>query len=65
MEDILHDLRETTANIKEFSYTLQSDGSELVMTAERTCRQPQWRRGREPGQPQSDHGEHPGSVEER
>ncbi len=31
MEDMLHDLRETTANIKEFSYTLRSDGSELVM----------------------------------
>ncbi len=27
----LHDLRETTANIKEFSITLRSDGSELVM----------------------------------
>ena len=31
MEDMLHDLRETTANIKEFSYTLKSDGGELVM----------------------------------
>ncbi len=31
MEDILHDLRQTTANIKEFSYALRSDGSELVM----------------------------------
>jgi phospholipid/cholesterol/gamma-HCH transport system substrate-binding protein len=31
MEDILHDLRETIANIKEFSVTLQGDGSELVM----------------------------------
>jgi len=31
MEDILHDLRETTANIKDFSHTLRSDGSELVM----------------------------------
>lgn len=31
MEDILHDLRDTMANIKEFSYTLQGDGSELVM----------------------------------
>jgi phospholipid/cholesterol/gamma-HCH transport system substrate-binding protein len=30
MEDILHDLRETTANIKEFSYALRGDGSELV-----------------------------------
>jgi phospholipid/cholesterol/gamma-HCH transport system substrate-binding protein len=31
MEDILQDLRQTTANIKEFSYTLRSDGSEVVM----------------------------------
>lgn len=31
MEDILSDLRQTTANIKEFSYTLQGDGSEMVM----------------------------------
>ena len=31
MDDILHDLRETTANIKEFSYALKSDGSEVVM----------------------------------
>ncbi|MDH4163356.1 MAG: MlaD family protein [Nitrospirota bacterium] len=31
MEDILHDLRQTTANIKEFSYALRSDGGELVM----------------------------------
>ncbi len=31
MEDILQDLRQTTANIKEFSHTLSSDGSELVM----------------------------------
>jgi phospholipid/cholesterol/gamma-HCH transport system substrate-binding protein len=31
MEDMLHDLRETTANIKDFSSTLRSDGSELVM----------------------------------
>jgi phospholipid/cholesterol/gamma-HCH transport system substrate-binding protein len=31
MEDILADLRKTTANIQEFSYTLRSDGSELVM----------------------------------
>jgi phospholipid/cholesterol/gamma-HCH transport system substrate-binding protein len=31
MEDMLHDLRETTANIKDFSQTLRSDGSELVM----------------------------------
>lgn len=31
MDDILHDLRETTANIKEFSYALRSDGSEVVM----------------------------------
>jgi phospholipid/cholesterol/gamma-HCH transport system substrate-binding protein len=30
MEDILHDLRSTMANIKEFSVTLQGDGSELV-----------------------------------
>ena len=31
MEDMLNDLHETTANIKDFSHTLQSDGSELVM----------------------------------
>jgi phospholipid/cholesterol/gamma-HCH transport system substrate-binding protein len=31
MDDILHDLRETTANIKEFSYALNSDGSEVLM----------------------------------
>ncbi len=31
MEDILQDLRKTTANIQEFSYALRSDGSELVM----------------------------------
>ena len=31
MDDILHDLRETTANIKEFSYALRGDGSEVVM----------------------------------
>ena len=31
MEDILNDLRQTTANIKDFSYTLQGDGSEMVM----------------------------------
>lgn len=31
MDDILHDLRQTTANIKEFSYALRSDGSEVVM----------------------------------
>ncbi len=31
MEDILSDLRQTTANIKDFSYSLRSDGSELVM----------------------------------
>lgn len=31
MEDILSDLRQTTANIKDFSYTLQNDGSEVVM----------------------------------
>jgi phospholipid/cholesterol/gamma-HCH transport system substrate-binding protein len=30
MEDILQDLRQTTANIKEFSYALQGDGSELI-----------------------------------
>ncbi len=30
MEDILQDLRATTANIKDFSYALRSDGSELV-----------------------------------
>jgi phospholipid/cholesterol/gamma-HCH transport system substrate-binding protein len=32
MEDILHDLRQTMANIKDFSTTLQSDGSEMVMS---------------------------------
>ncbi len=31
MEDILSDLRQTTANIKEFSKTLESDGSEMVL----------------------------------
>jgi phospholipid/cholesterol/gamma-HCH transport system substrate-binding protein len=31
MEDILQDLRQTTANIKEFSYALRGDGSELVV----------------------------------
>lgn len=31
MEDILNDLRQTTANIKDFSTTLQGDGSEMVM----------------------------------
>ena len=31
MEDILHDLRQTTANIKDFSYALRGDGSELVV----------------------------------
>jgi phospholipid/cholesterol/gamma-HCH transport system substrate-binding protein len=31
MEDILSDLRRTTANIQEFSHTLRGDGSELVM----------------------------------
>jgi phospholipid/cholesterol/gamma-HCH transport system substrate-binding protein len=31
MEDMLNDLRQTTANIKEFSFTLQNDGSEMVM----------------------------------
>ncbi len=31
MEDILNDLRQTTANIKDFSHTLRSDGTELVM----------------------------------
>jgi len=31
MEDILADLRQTTANIKEFSHALRSDGTELVM----------------------------------
>jgi phospholipid/cholesterol/gamma-HCH transport system substrate-binding protein len=30
MEDILHDLRQTTANIKEFSYALRGDGGELI-----------------------------------
>ncbi len=32
MEDILNDLRQTTANIKDFSQTLRSDGSELVVS---------------------------------
>jgi phospholipid/cholesterol/gamma-HCH transport system substrate-binding protein len=31
MEDILNDLRQTMANIKDFSTTLQTDGSEMVM----------------------------------
>jgi phospholipid/cholesterol/gamma-HCH transport system substrate-binding protein len=31
MEDILNDVRQTTANIKDFSHTLRSDGSELVL----------------------------------
>ncbi len=31
MEDILNDVRQTTANIKDFSSTLQTNGSELVM----------------------------------
>jgi phospholipid/cholesterol/gamma-HCH transport system substrate-binding protein len=31
MEDILSDVRQTTANIKDFSHTLRSDGSELVL----------------------------------
>jgi phospholipid/cholesterol/gamma-HCH transport system substrate-binding protein len=31
MADILRDLRETTANIREFSYALQGEGSELVV----------------------------------
>ncbi len=31
MEDILNDLRQTMANIKEFSIILQGDGSEMVM----------------------------------
>jgi phospholipid/cholesterol/gamma-HCH transport system substrate-binding protein len=31
ISDMVHDLRETTENIKEFSYTLKSDGGELVM----------------------------------
>jgi phospholipid/cholesterol/gamma-HCH transport system substrate-binding protein len=30
MEDILQDLRQTTANIKEFSYALQGNGGELI-----------------------------------
>jgi phospholipid/cholesterol/gamma-HCH transport system substrate-binding protein len=30
MEDILQDLRQTTENIREFSYALRGDGSELV-----------------------------------
>jgi phospholipid/cholesterol/gamma-HCH transport system substrate-binding protein len=32
MEDILGDLRQTTANIKDFSHTLRNDGSELVVS---------------------------------
>jgi phospholipid/cholesterol/gamma-HCH transport system substrate-binding protein len=32
MEDILGDLRQTTANIKDFSQTLRSDGGELVVS---------------------------------
>jgi phospholipid/cholesterol/gamma-HCH transport system substrate-binding protein len=32
MEDILGDLRQTTANIKDFSQTLRNDGSELVVS---------------------------------
>jgi len=31
MEDILGDLRQTTANVKEFSSALRSDGGELIM----------------------------------
>ena len=31
MEDILGDLRQTMANVREFSHTLRSDGGELVM----------------------------------
>jgi phospholipid/cholesterol/gamma-HCH transport system substrate-binding protein len=31
MEDLLQDLRRTMSNIKDFSYTLQGDGSELVV----------------------------------
>ncbi len=31
MEDILADLRATTSNIKDFSYTLNNNGSELIM----------------------------------
>ena len=31
MEDILTDLRQTTANIKDFTQTLRTDGSELVV----------------------------------
>jgi len=31
MEDILHDLRQTTANIKEFSFALKGDGGELIV----------------------------------
>jgi phospholipid/cholesterol/gamma-HCH transport system substrate-binding protein len=31
MEDILADLRTTMANIQDFSYTLKSDGGELIM----------------------------------
>ena len=31
MEDILADLRQTTANINDFSHALRSDGTELVM----------------------------------
>ncbi len=30
MEDMLQDLRQTTANIKEFSYALKGDGGELI-----------------------------------
>jgi phospholipid/cholesterol/gamma-HCH transport system substrate-binding protein len=32
MEDMLNDLRQTTANIKDFSNTLRSNGSEMVMS---------------------------------
>ena len=32
MEDILGDLRQTTANIKDFSHTLRNDGGELVVS---------------------------------
>jgi phospholipid/cholesterol/gamma-HCH transport system substrate-binding protein len=31
MADILHDMRDTMANIKDFSHTLRGDGGELVM----------------------------------
>jgi phospholipid/cholesterol/gamma-HCH transport system substrate-binding protein len=31
MEDILNDLRQTMANIKDFSHTLQGDGGELIV----------------------------------